>query len=82
MTAEVGQVVPAQSLWGIHGSRGLSHPPEGLTEAGLGCGAMEAADPSRVLLVLCCFPLLLLQLQTEVCNVSFPNCWEEAAFSL
>lgn len=72
----------------------LSHPPGWLREAGLGvqflekrplgvgCGAQEAADPSCVILVLCCFPSLLLKLQTEVCNLSFTNCWKEAVFCL
>lgn len=72
----------------------LSHLPGRLREAGLGvqflekrppgvgCGAQEAADPSCVILELCCFPSLLLKLQMEVCNLSFTNCWKEAAFCL
>lgn len=27
-------------------------------------------------------PSLLLKMQPEVCNLSFANCWKEAAFSL
>lgn len=58
-----------------------SHIPQKGSEK-WGWAVGHRKQQTRVLLVLCCFPSLLLQLQTEVCNLSFPNCWEEAAFSL
>lgn len=77
---------PVGQCTDLEASQLLSHPPERLRKVGFdtqfiekrppggGCGVQEAAHPSCVILVLCCFSSLLLKLQTQVCNLSFTNC--------
>lgn len=79
MTAEVGQVVPAQILWGNAMIQRPLTSPRRAQRSGVG---LWGTGSSRLTYFWCCFPSLLLQLQTEVCNLSLPNYWEEAAFSL